>query len=107
LYTTIYNLIFGSLTDAARSREYTTTKIDVELPRHHRHRHEEREFAFERPHQDNYNNHLNSRIDIAERDYRSRFQPNFREQVRVETTVDSPREEFVNDKMGYYDEDGI
>jgi hypothetical protein len=109
-------------------REYSTTQIDVELPRHHRHHKEKREFVFERPH--HQNNHLNSRIDIAEREYRSRFQPAYREEVRVETTVDPPREyrsrfqptyregvrvettvdppkqDIVTDKMGYYDEDG-
>jgi hypothetical protein len=58
-----------------------------------------------RPHR-HHHNHLNSRIDIAERDYRSRFQPNFREEVRIETTVDGPKQEIVTDKMGYYDEDG-
>jgi hypothetical protein len=85
-------------------REYSTTQIDVELPRHHRHHHEKREFVFERPH--HHNNHLNSRIDIAEREYRSRFQPTYREEVRVESTVDPPKQDIVNDKMGYYDEDG-
>jgi hypothetical protein len=99
-------------------REYSTTHIDVELPRHHKHRHEQREFVFERPHHHHHHhhnhNHLNSRIDIAEREYRSRFQPTYREEVRpayreevrIETTVDPPKQEIVNDKMGYYDEDG-
>ena len=119
-----------SLSNTMLCREYSTTQIDVELPRHHRHHHEKREFVFERPH--HHNNHLNSRIDIAEREYRSRFQPTYREEVRVETTVDPPKEreygsrfqptyreevrvestvdppkqDIVNDKMGYYDEDG-
>lgn len=62
-----------------------------------------------------------SELDVTERQYRSRFQPNYREEVNV--TVDAPRsqpsvhqeyrdtEETVDaprfsDKMGYYDEDG-
>jgi hypothetical protein len=62
-----------------------------------------------------------SELDITERQYRSKFQPNYREGVNV--TVDAPRsqpsvhreyqatEETVDpprfsDKMGYYDEDG-
>lgn len=73
-----------------------------------------------------------SPIDIAERDYRARCQPNYREEVRIETTVerpsierpcveptytrdfkptetvDYPRYELHHQKarMGYYDEDG-
>ena len=66
---------------------------------------------------------------MTEREYRSRFQPTYREETRVETTVDPPRFElprhqqhssqeeirvkstvdpprFQQDKMGYYDEDG-
>ncbi len=101
----ISTLISYVLTDGALCREYSATRIDVELPRHHKHHREQREFVFERPH--HHNNHLNSRIDVAEREYRSRFQPSYREEVRIETTVDPPRQEIVNDKMGYYDEDGI
>jgi len=48
---------------------------------------------------------LNSTIDIAERQYRTRFQPNFQERVSIESTVQpSP---VTNDKMGYYDDDGM
>ncbi|TAQ83318.1 hypothetical protein B7494_g8359 [Chlorociboria aeruginascens] len=86
-------------------RHYDTTEVDIEVDRH-------------RPHHD-------SKIDIVEREYRSRFQPNYREEIRVGgTTVDPPRfqpsqrehirvtEEtidpprFQSNKMGYYDEDG-
>lgn len=101
------------------SREYSTTHIDVDLPHHKQHHHKEfvferphhshhqKEFVFERPHQSHHDkhHHLNSTIDIAERGYRARFQPSYREEVHIETTVDPPRE-IVNDKMGYYDEDG-
>jgi hypothetical protein len=127
----VATLLSKSLANATLCREYSTTQIDVELPHHHKQRHEQREFVFERPH--HRHNHLNSRIDIAEREYRSRFQPTYREEVRVETTVDPPRKEreyrsrfqptyreevrvettvdppqqdIVNGKMGYYDEDG-
>jgi len=66
---------------------------------------------------------------VSEREYRSRFQPTYREETRIETTVDPPRLEyprhpkhiseeeirvkstvepprFQQAKMGYYDEDG-
>jgi len=66
---------------------------------------------------------------VTEREYRSRFQPSYREETRIGTTVDPPRIElprhsqhssqeeirvkttvdpprFQQDKMGYYDEDG-
>jgi hypothetical protein len=126
----IETVLSTSLANIPHCREYSSTHIDVELPRHHRHHREQREFVFERPHHreqreitverphhheqreivverpHHHNNHLNSRIDIAEREYRSRFQPTYREEVRIETTVDPPKQEIVNDKMGYYDEDG-
>ncbi len=68
-----------------------------------------------------------SAIDIAEREYRSRIQPNYRDEVDVirttvdaprasstfhedikvtEQTVDFPRRSHHKSKMGYYDENG-
>jgi len=45
----------------------------IELPHHHRLKHD-------------------TEIDIAERSYRSRFQPSYREEIQVnKTTVDAPR----------------
>jgi len=93
------------------------TKFQFVRKPEHRHHHE-KQFRFERRRGD-------TEIDVTEREYRSKFQPSYREEARVaETTVDpasafrpSPKEnihiteEFVEpstfnqDKMGYYDED--
>ncbi|OAF56863.1 hypothetical protein VC83_07052 [Pseudogymnoascus destructans] len=83
-------------------QEHSTTHIDVDLP----HRHQEQSQQFQQPlnlyHSDN---NLNSTIDIAERQYRTRYQPNFQERVSIESSV-KPSKVIINDNMGYYDEAG-
>jgi hypothetical protein len=107
--------------------KHTSAHIDVELP-HHR-RHYDTDIRIEVPHHRHHHHHHETEIDVTEREYRSRFQPTYREETRVETTVDPPRFELPRhpqyssqeeirvettvdpprirqDKMGYYDEDG-
>lgn len=106
------------------SKDHTTTHIDVEIPRHQEQLQYQPSVQYQpsqqpqsqyqpseqyQPSQQQLpqyysNNNLNSTIDIAERQYRTRFQPNFQERVSIESTVQpSP---VTNDKMGYYDDDG-
>merc|ERR1711977_226878 len=104
-----------------RPSKHSTTHIDVELP-HRRHHHHDTTVHIEGPQRRRYEG---TQIDVAEREYRSRFQPSYREETRFEATVDPPRfqaqrshvhvsEETVDpprfsrksNKMGYYDEDG-
>ncbi|PMD31757.1 hypothetical protein L207DRAFT_558499 [Hyaloscypha variabilis F] len=63
----------------------TSAHIDVELP-HHR-RHYDADIRVDLPRRRQYETEL----DVTEREYRSRFQPSYREETRVETTVDAPR----------------
>ena len=68
--------------------KHTSAQIDVELP-HHR-RHYDADISIEVPH--HRRQYHETEIDVTEREYRSRFQPTYREEVRVnETTVDPPR----------------
>ncbi|RDW62384.1 hypothetical protein BP6252_11817 [Coleophoma cylindrospora] len=107
--------------------KHTSTHIDVELPQHHHRRHYDAEVVAD-THVDlprHRQQHFDTEIDITEREYRSRFQPTYREELRVtgqtvdaphfrpsyqeevrvtEQTIDPPRTK--HNKMGYYDEDG-
>ncbi|KAH8787192.1 hypothetical protein BGZ57DRAFT_1014423 [Hyaloscypha finlandica] len=66
--------------------KHTSAHIDVELP--HRRRHYDTDIRIEVPHHRRH--HYETEIDATEREYRSRFQPTYREETRVETTVDPP-----------------
>jgi hypothetical protein len=69
--------------------------LDVELERPHLLHNKFVDIEVERPH------HHRSKLDIVEAEYRSRFQPNYREEIFVEeSTVDAPKPR----KMGYYDD---
>ncbi|KFY22221.1 hypothetical protein V493_06752 [Pseudogymnoascus sp. VKM F-4281 (FW-2241)] len=85
------------------TQEHSTTHIDVELP--HRHHQEQSQHLQQPLNQYHSDNNLNSTIDIAERQYRTRYQPNFQERVSIESSV-QPSKVIINDKMGYYDEAG-
>jgi len=94
------------------AKDHSTTHIDIDIPRQHQHIHTPQHSTTQiNLHQDNpvkhyqADNHLNSTIDIAERQYRTRYQPNFQDRVYIESTV-QPSKVIINDKMGYYDEDG-
>lgn len=92
------------------AKDHSTTHIDIEVPRpniapSHIHTssinlHQDKPTEHHHTH-----NYLNSTIDIAERQYRTRVQPNFQERVSITSTVE-PSKVIINDKMGYYDEDG-
>jgi hypothetical protein len=115
----IFTVFFPANFSSRPDHQHSSAHIDINLP-HHR-RHYDAEVDINLPHRRQYE----TEIDLTERQYRSRFQPSYREEVRVnETTVDPPhfqptqREEvrvtgqtvdpprFQQDKMGYYDEDG-
>ncbi|KAE9365110.1 hypothetical protein N431DRAFT_473191 [Stipitochalara longipes BDJ] len=66
--------------------KHTSTHIDVELP-HHR-RHYDTDIRVEVPLHRRHQHETD--IDVSEREYRSRFQPTYREGSRVGTTVDPP-----------------
>ena len=92
------------------AKDHSTTHIDIEVPRpniapSHIHTssinlHQDKPTEHHHTH-----NYLNSTIDIAERQYRTRVQPNFQERVSITSSVE-PSKVIINDKMGYYDEDG-
>lgn len=92
------------------AKEHSTTHIDIEVPRpniapSHLHTssinlHQDQPTQHHHTH-----NYLNSTIDIAERQYRTQVQPNFQDRVSITSTVE-PSKVIINDKMGYYDEDG-
>lgn len=69
-----------------RPSKHSTTHIDVELP-HRRHHHHDTTVHIEGPQRRRYEG---TQIDVAEREYRSRFQPSYREETRFEATVDPP-----------------
>ncbi|OBT65436.1 hypothetical protein VE03_06063 [Pseudogymnoascus sp. 23342-1-I1] len=104
------------------TQEHSTTHIDVELPPRHLEQSQQyqqpqfqqsqiqqpqiQQSQFQQPlNQYHSDNNLNSTIDIAERQYRTRYQPNFQERVSIESNV-QPSKVILNDKMGYYDEAG-
>ncbi|KAL2074095.1 hypothetical protein VTL71DRAFT_7873 [Oculimacula yallundae] len=69
-----------------RPSKHTSTHIDVELP--HRRQHPQATSVYiEGPQRRRYEG---TQIDVAEREYRSRFQPSYREETRFEATVDPP-----------------
>ncbi|KAH8589742.1 hypothetical protein B0O99DRAFT_676540 [Bisporella sp. PMI_857] len=98
--------------------KHSTAHIDINLPSKHKHYDVQVDTSI--PNRRQYD----SQIDLIERQYRSRFQPTYREEVDIQTTVDPPRfvpakqehihitEEtvdpprFKSNKMGYYDDDG-
>ncbi|OBT81906.1 hypothetical protein VE02_09291 [Pseudogymnoascus sp. 03VT05] len=87
-------------------QEHSTTHIDVELPQRHQEQSQQFQPQFQQPlNQYHSDNNLNSTIDIAERQYRTRYQPNFQERVSIESNV-QPSKVIINDNMGYYDESG-
>ncbi|RDL41689.1 uncharacterized protein BP5553_01668 [Venustampulla echinocandica] len=75
--------------------KHTTTHIDVELPRHHHHHEPQRrrydsDITVDLPHHQRQQHE--TEVDFSERQYRSRFQPSYREETHaVGTTVDPPR----------------
>ncbi|PBP23458.1 hypothetical protein BUE80_DR005583 [Diplocarpon rosae] len=75
----------------------TTTKhthLDIELPRRrrlHNQYHDHTTSVHIQPAGPQRRRYEGTQIDIAEREYRSRFQPSYREESRVGTTVDAPR----------------
>ncbi|KFY70097.1 hypothetical protein V499_09459 [Pseudogymnoascus sp. VKM F-103] len=92
-------------------QEHSTTHIDVQLPQRHQEQSQQfqpqfQQSQFQQPlNQYHSDNNLNSTIDIAERQYRTRYQPNFQERVSIESNV-QPSKVIINDNMGYYDESG-
>jgi len=103
--------------------EHSHAHIDIDRPNKHQHFDVSVDTTAPRRRQ------YEDEVDVIERQYRSRVQPTtYREEVRVNTTVDPPRfqptkreeynltEETVDParfqvskpaKMGYYDEDGM
>ncbi|KAH6674703.1 hypothetical protein B0J14DRAFT_561735 [Halenospora varia] len=70
--------------------KHTSTHIDIEVPQQHQRRRYDShtDITVELPHHRRHNHE--TEIDFTERQYRSRFQPSYREEVRVNgTTVDS------------------
>ncbi|KAK0101276.1 hypothetical protein ONS95_006455 [Cadophora gregata] len=70
-----------------RPSKHSTTHIDVELPHRRHHHHHDTTVHIEGPQRRRYEG---TQIDVAEREYRSRFQPSYREETRYESTVDPP-----------------
>lgn len=66
-----------------RSYKQSTTHIDIKLPSVHRHT----KTASEAPRRRTYRDYHETQIDVAEREYRTRYQPNNRDDTRFSTPV--------------------
>ncbi|TVY38910.1 Woronin body major protein [Lachnellula subtilissima] len=67
--------------------KHTETHIDVELP--HQRRHYDGDISIELPRHRRQPHE--TELDLTERQYRAKFQPSYREEVRFNQTVDPPR----------------